>query len=166
VVERDSPVTCTGALGRRGRNRTRGRHVNSVLSVPTHKPYDTGRAPRLKSAHSSHTRETATRFTARRHAAFRFSEITRRTCALGSGSQIRTSVLRVRAARPAVRRSRSTLERGFEPLPHGVRNRHASATLRAYESGGIRTRAAWGKSPACRQQHLRPLNSESDSINI
>src|SRR3954462_6121135 len=82
-------------VGRRGRNRTRGGHVNSVPSVPTHKPYDTERTPRSAPAHTSSTRETATRFTARRHADSKLSEITGHTCALGSGSQIRTSVLRV-----------------------------------------------------------------------
>ena len=111
----------------------------------------------------SRTRETATRFTARRHAVFRLSEITGRTHALGSGSWIRIKA-RPEAAlddpgmgafdhagqspTPRAFTSRPVRSRGFEPLPHGVRNRHASATLRAYES-------VWGRDPR-RVDHLGP----------
>lgn len=50
----------------RGRNRTCERQINNLPSVPAHKPYkDQGTA---RMGRPVLTRETATRFTARRHA--------------------------------------------------------------------------------------------------
>lgn len=89
----------------RGRNRTCERQINNLPSVPAHKPYKIGGRPKCGPPPSL-TRETATRFTARRHAVFRIVRDRGRTCALGSGGWIRTNFERFRAARPAVRRPR------------------------------------------------------------
>ena len=68
----------TVSISRRGRIRTCGRQINNLPSVPTHKPYEIRGRPRWavptsRSLEGSTplTRETATRFIARRHAVFR-----------------------------------------------------------------------------------------------
>ena len=75
------PQPVVARRGRRGRNRTRGERINSALGVPAHEPYEEPRrlrATRRGCAPPTRTRETAARFTARRHAVFELSENTGR----------------------------------------------------------------------------------------
>ena len=107
------------SIGRRGRNRTRGRQINNLPSVPAHKPYETRDSPRwavpelARPALRVGLGKTDSAYTGDHHALHRtlsrrssLSEIAGHTRALGSGGWIRTNFERFRAAGPAVRRPR------------------------------------------------------------
>jgi hypothetical protein len=111
----------------RGRNRTRGRRINSALSVPTHKPYKIGRGSlESGSAPAVHGRPPRTNGTPSRR--FELSENRRHTTAFGALAGNRT-------------------------LSDGLRTRCSTNELQAQihassESGENRTLAAQGKNLA------------------
>jgi hypothetical protein len=107
------------------------------------------------------SRETAARLRAPSRR-FELSKSSARVAPCGSGSWNRTNIHGFRDRRPTVRRSRSA-PAGNRTLPFGLRNRCSTNELQAREKlrepGGIRTRAAWGKSPACRRNTSDPQSA-------
>ena len=129
---------CYRGVSRRGRNRTRGRRINSAPSVPTHKPYETGRSslgnveprPPYTGDRRAHIATPSRRF--------ELSEIRRRTSAFGAlaGNRTLTGGLRTRCSTNELQ-AQIHVYRGV-PSPA-----HTSS-----ESGENRTLTAQGKNLA------------------